>query len=301
MISASGDVLDFPEKSRKLQVVMDTDIANEVDDHFALCELLLSPERFEVKAVIAAPYLHERVKTHEEGMEKSFDELHHLFELMNRRDKDIIFKGSRHPMPEADKAVISSGAQRIIELALEAKKDGELLYIIGIAAATDIASALLLAPEIADSVIVCWLGGHPQGPWQNNEFNLVQDIRASQYLFSANVPLVQFPCRNVAQMLCLSKCELEMRYNGNVLLDYLRERTVAEMDFCGNSSRPIWDVAPVAWLLDDSPFISELTAKNKLDASGTGKTAETFIPFRRIASLRRDPIMEQLLSILKRA
>ena len=62
-------------------------------------------------------------------MEKSFDELHHLFELMNRRDKDIIFKGSRHPMPEADKAVISSGVQRIIELALEAKKDGEFMCI----------------------------------------------------------------------------------------------------------------------------------------------------------------------------
>ena len=301
MISFPDTAVNFPDKSHKLQVVMDTDIANEVDDHFALCELLLSPERFDVKAVIAAPYLHERVKTHEEGMEKSFDELHHIFELMNRSDKDIIFKGSRQTMQAPGKAVVSAGAQRIVELAHDAKKNGEMLYIIGIAAATDIASALLLAPEIADSIIVCWLGGHPQGPWQNNEFNLAQDFFSSQHLFSSNVPLIQFPCRNVAQMLSLSKCELEMRYNGNALLDYLRERTIAEMNFSGNASRPIWDAAPVAWLLDDTPFISEVLAKPLLAADGTEKTAENVIPFRRIASLRRDPIMEQLLSILKQA
>ena len=293
--------INFPEKRRKLRVVMDTDIANEIDDHFALSEMLLSPERFDVKAVIAAPYLHERVKSHAEGMEKSYEELHQVFDIIKRSDKDLIFKGSDKTMTEQGGAVISSGAQRIVELALDARKDNEILYIIGIAAATDIASALLMAPEIAGNVVVCWLGGHPAGPWQNNEFNLAQDYAASQCLFRENVPLIQFPCRNVAQMLSLSRSELEMRYRGNALLDYLRERTIAEMDFSGNASRPIWDVAPVAWLLDDAPFISEVSAKPALESDGTEIAAEKSVPFRRIASLRRDPVMEQLLSALKRA
>lgn len=293
--------IDFPDRPRKLRVVMDTDIANEIDDHFAVCEMLLSPERFDVKAVIAAPYLHDRVKSHEEGMEKSYDELHHVFEIMGRSDKEIIFRGSRHPMEAFGKAVVSDGAVRIAELAAGAKQDGELLYVIGIAAATDIASALLIAPEIADSVVVCWLGGHPQGPWPNNEFNLAQDYFASQHLFSEKISLIQFPCRNVAQMLSLCRSELELRYNGNALLDYLRQRTIDEMEFCGNASRPIWDVAPVAWLLDDTPFMSEVSARPALGIDGSESAADKEIPFRRIASLRRDPVMEQLLSILKRA
>ena len=290
-----------PPAGVRLRVVMDTDIANEIDDHFAVCEMLLSPERFDVKAVIAAPYLHHRVKSHEEGMEKSFDELHKVFGLLKREDQQIIYKGSPHPMTEAGKPVSSPGAERIVELARDAARAGERLYVIGIAAATDIASALLMAPEISGTLTICWLGGHPAGPWQNNEFNLAQDFLASQVLFDSNAALIQFPCRNVAQMLSLSRYELEARYNGSAILDYLRERTIAEMDLCGNTTRPIWDVAPVAWLLDDRPFISETVKTPHLELDGRETPRDNAPFFRRIASLRRDQIMEQLISILKKA
>jgi inosine-uridine nucleoside N-ribohydrolase len=204
-------------------------------------------------------------------------------------------------MTRAEKPVASAGAEKIVELALEAKRDNEQLYIIGIAAATDIASALLMAPEIAGSVTVCWLGGHPAGPWKNDEFNLAQDYLASQHLFASKAALIQFPCRNVAQMLSLSRYELEARYNGSDILDYLRERTIAEMELCGNTTRPIWDVAPVAWLLDEKPFISSVSETPHLELNGDEIPRKDSPLFRRIASLRRDPIMEQLISILKRA
>ena len=204
-------------------------------------------------------------------------------------------------MTQAEKPVVSAGAEKIVELALEAKRDNEQLYIIGIAAATDIASALLMAPEIAEFVTVCWLGGHPAGPWNNDEFNLAQDYTASQHLFDSRAAIIQFPCRNVAQMLCLCRYELEARYSGSAILDYLRERTIAEMDLCGNTTRPIWDVAPVAWLLDDKPFMSSVQRIPHLGSDGTEILQNNSPYFRRIASFRRDPIMEQLIKILYRS
>jgi hypothetical protein len=102
-------------------------------------------------------------------------------------------------------------------------------------------------------------------------------------------------------MLSLCKEELKARYCGSATLDYLRERTLADMKLCGNASRSIWDVAPVAWLLDETPFISETLPPPRLELDGSEHKQENAPLYRRIASLQRDPIMEQLLSVLKRA
>ena len=59
-----------------LDVVLDTDAATEVDDPFAISYLLLSPERFRVKAVYAAPFsMNERAQDPKTGMEMSYREI----------------------------------------------------------------------------------------------------------------------------------------------------------------------------------------------------------------------------------
>ena len=40
----------------RVRVVIDTDAANEVDDQFALTWGLLSPERLDIEAIVAAPF-----------------------------------------------------------------------------------------------------------------------------------------------------------------------------------------------------------------------------------------------------
>ena len=55
-----------------LDTVLDTDTATEVDDPFAVSYLLLSPERFRVKAIYAAPFaMNERTQDPAAGMEMS--------------------------------------------------------------------------------------------------------------------------------------------------------------------------------------------------------------------------------------
>ncbi len=66
-----------------------------------------------------------------------------------------------------------------------------------IGCATNIASALLLEPAIADKIVVVWRGGHDRDWPDTNEFNLMQDVYASQVLFDSGVPLFRFPCARV--------------------------------------------------------------------------------------------------------
>ena len=49
--------------SAKLPLVIDTDTFNEIDDQFALAYALANPLRFDLQAVIAAPYFHEKVSS----------------------------------------------------------------------------------------------------------------------------------------------------------------------------------------------------------------------------------------------
>ena len=79
----------------------------------------------------------------------------------------------------------------------------ETLYVAAIGAPTNIASALLMEPELVKKIVVIWLGGQPLYFPHGIEFNLMQDIEASRVLFNSGVPLVLIPCMNVASLLTI--------------------------------------------------------------------------------------------------
>ena len=90
--------------------------------------------------------------------------------------------GSDEAMRAESEPVDSEGARFIIRQAM--KKDDRPLYIACQGAVTDIASALLMKPEIAKKIIVIWVGGaaYPKGGF---EFNLKMDIHAVNALFES--------------------------------------------------------------------------------------------------------------------
>ena len=63
-----------PPAEKPVAMVFDTDTYNEIDDQFALVYALISPE-LRVEAVYAAPFLNNRSKSAQEGMEKSHEEI----------------------------------------------------------------------------------------------------------------------------------------------------------------------------------------------------------------------------------
>ena len=129
------------------------------------------------------------------------------------------------------------------------------LYVIAIGAITNVASAILLNPAVAENTVVVWLGGHALHYHDTHEFNMRQDVAAARVVMQSGVPLVQLPCCGVVSSFTVSRPELEFWLKGkNPLADYLADNTIkkAESYAAGTPwTRSIWDVTAVAWLLND--------------------------------------------------
>lgn len=244
--------LDLP--SRKVDVVMDTDAYNEIDDQYAIAYMFCSQNRMNIKAVYAAPFLNERVTDPREGMEKSYGEIGKILRLMGNEDfRKHVYRGSERFLPDEHTPVRSAAAEHLVRLAMEYTEE-EPLYVIAIAALTDIASALLLCPEIACRIVVIWLGGKARQFDDASEFNLNKDVAAVRVVFGlCGDALVQLPCRGVVSEFLTTRYELEHWLAGkNPLCDYLVENTVCFHKDVSTKpwSKPIWDVTAVAWLLN---------------------------------------------------
>lgn len=238
-----------------VDVILDTDAYNEIDDQFAIAYLLKSDDRLNVKGICAAPFFNAKAESPADGMEKSYLEIINLLRLMGREYlQKIVYRGSESYFKDSTSPVISDAANFIARLADDYTPEHPL-YIIAIGAITNVASALLLNPQMRENCVVIWLGGHGYHMKSNNEFNLRQDITGARIIFDSGVPLVHLPCAGVVDIFRTSRYELEHWLSGkNDLCDYLVRYTtqVAESYAKGKPwTRAIWDVVAVAWLLND--------------------------------------------------
>lgn len=209
----------------KIRLVIDTDAKNEVDDQFAIAWALKSPERFQVEAVYAAPFSHKcmgKVKASEQdiqksntligtsagpadGMRQSYDEIVKLYKLMGIESKNHVFHGAEQYIDDTGMPVESDAVRDLIR---RARQSDDILYVAAIGVITNIASAILIAPDIIEKIVIVWLGGQPLEFGHAIEFNTMQDVKASQVVFDSGVPLVLIPCMNVASLISVSGQEL---------------------------------------------------------------------------------------------
>jgi purine nucleosidase len=171
-----------------VRMVLDTDTANEIDDQFALVYALLSPERITVEAIYAAPFHNERSSRPSDGMEQSYDEILRLLERLGRGSEGRVFRGATRWLGDTGQPVPSPAAADLVARARSQRTDP--LYVVAIGAITNVASALLMAPEIIEQVVVVWLGGNPSYWHQATEFNVAQDLAAAHVIFDSGVPVV---------------------------------------------------------------------------------------------------------------
>ncbi len=243
MLEVPGGVID---------VVIDTDAYNEIDDQFAISYALRRPDRLNVQALYAAPFLNQNSVSPEDGMIRSEQEIHKLLGLMHM--ERAVFAGSRQYLPDESTPVDSPAARDLCRRAM-AHSPQRPLYVVALGAITNVASALLMQPAIADRIVIAWLGGHALEWEDNNEFNLRQDIAAARVVYGSGVPLVMLPAQQVVSALATTGPELDHWLRGkNALCDYLVQHTVDEAESYAKGrawSRVIWDISAVYWLLDD--------------------------------------------------
>lgn len=232
-----------------VHVVIDTDTFNEIDDQFALVYALLSPERLTVEAIYAAPFHNERSRDPGDGMEQSYAEIERLLARLNRPAEGLIHRGATTWLPAADQPVHSAAVDDLIRRA-RAPRSGPL-YVVALGAITNIASALLAAPDIAERIVVVWLAGQPSYWDYAEDFNLRQDRTASRYILDSGVALLLVPCLHVAQQLRTTQAELERYVKGRGAIgEYLFQIFSAYLPDHFARSKEIWDLAPVAYLVN---------------------------------------------------
>lgn len=285
-----------------VDVVIDTDTYNEIDDQFALAYLIKSDDELKLKAIYAAPFLNDKVDTPLEGMERSNDEIYRILSLMKRDDlKAIVYKGSKQFLPSETEPVRSEAAEHLAELAMGYSEE-KPLYVIAIGAITNVASALLIKPEIKDKIVVVWLGGHSYDWHDNKEFNLYQDVAAARIIFGSEVALVQLPCMGVVSAFTTGGPELEYWLRGkNELCDYLVDATTSEAIKYGGLScwtRPIWDVTAVAWLLDGNFVLDRLEHSPIPEYDGRYAFDKTRHMIRYVYYIKRDKLFKDLFAKL---
>ncbi len=235
-----------------VDVVLDTDAYNEIDDQFAIAYLLRSKEKLNTVALYAAPFHNANSNGPEDGMEKSYDELQKILKLAG--ESVPTFRGSRTYLPDEQTPVISDAAEDLAKRANEYSPE-KPLYVVAIGAITNVASAILLNPAVAENTVVVWLGGHGLEYGNCHEFNLKQDIAAARVVMGCGVPFVQLPCEGVVRNFAISGPELNYWFKGTTQVgDYLAQNTICAAEKYAKGkpwTRVIWDVTAVAWLLND--------------------------------------------------
>ncbi len=239
--------------SGRIDAVLDTDAYNEIDDQFAIAYMLKNSDKINVRAIYAAPFHNERSTDPCDGMEKSYDEIFKVLDLVGVKRE--VYNGSHRFLRDENTPVISDAASNLARIALEYTPENPL-YVVAIGAITNIASAILINRKIVDNIVVVWLGSNALHYHDTKEFNLKQDIAAARVVISSGVPFVMLPCMGVVSSFTVSRYELEHFLIGkNPLAMYLAENTVkaAESYASGKPwTRVIWDVTAVAWLLNEN-------------------------------------------------
>lgn len=241
-------------KVKKMKdVVLDTDPFNEVDDQFAIAYLLASDKQLNVKAIYAAPFFNVSVSSPEEGMERSYKEILHILKLTQKENLCSVYKGSIRYLPDDNTPIDSEAARHLVELSKKYNKENRL-YVVAIAAITNIASAILIDPTIVDRISIVWLGCNEIGFWSSWEFNLQQDVAAARVVFKCSAPLTLLPCGGVVSHFLTTAPELHYWLdNQNPICDYLVDTVEKYMHSVVDTpwSRVIWDVVAIACVLDD--------------------------------------------------
>ena len=292
------ELLATPPQGAVLDVVFDTDPTNEVDDQFAMVWALLHPERLRVVGLHACPYgfspellqqgallsalggagLDDRLTelgltvrdvptlTPAQGAAAALTELEVIAALL--APEVPVRAGALDYLPDARTPVPSPAAEHLIELA-HTDREGPL-YVVGIGCATNLASALLLDPSIADRVVFTWTSAYPSfWPRPNASFNLAQDLPAARVLLDSGCALHYLPGYYVGEKLVTTLPELQSGLaGGGRVATYLLDTFVNHplISPGRGKSKVLWDLINVAWLLDPSWLVSDVVPAPSLGA-----------------------------------
>ena len=163
-------------------------------------------------------------------------------------------------MQYPDVPIESKGVDFIIETAMTSTAE-DPLWIVGLGAATDIASAFLKEPRIVDRVVVFW---HLRTRWPEKcyNFNVFGDVRAARLLFHSPMPFVLFDTGTYLRCPMQESEQFVKPYGklGAYLHDYRHNN-----EWYQSPTKGFFDLGDIAALVDPGLACWEVTACPRVD------------------------------------
>ncbi len=292
------EILDDIKSNRRKKVILDTDAFNEIDDQFAIA-YLYKAQSVELLAVNAVHYMHDRCNSMVLGMNRSYDEIIKVLSLTDPHYTIPVYHGSTSSIDVDGCAVESDAAEAIIRFARESD---EMIYVVAIGAITNVASAILKAPDIKDKICVLFVGCRPLVLGCPVEYNVEQDYKAAQAVFDSGVPLIIVPDADVTQKLRSPiDCVSELK-GANPVCDYLFDISNNAYQIAGcppTWARTIWDLGAPAVFETPECATYEIIPRPILTEDRTYAFDDSRPEMIMVTDLDRDPIFERAWTVLK--
>ena len=260
-------------------MIVDNDFSGDPDDLFQLVHHLLSPS-VDVRAVIGS-HLREG-DPFDPGPRTAGNAvrvLHDVFSRLGLESTEVIHEGANDPLASRRTPRRSAASDAIVAEAL--RHDPRPLYYVAGGGLTDLASAWLLEPRIAERMTVIWIGGRehdglavPPPGAMPVEYNLLIDVVAGQVVFNdSDLRLWQVP-RDVYRQCLVSDAELRLRVASTGPVGEYLHREVAEVNArAAEEGRGPGET----YALGDSPLVL-LTALQSLFEADPASSRYTSMP-----------------------
>lgn len=289
-------VLEELKNGKVKKMILDTDTYNEVDDQFALAYAMFKTDKVDLLSVNAAPFyypkLNQKSTSPADGMENSYKEILKIMKLADPGRNIPAYRGSDRFLTSKDEYVQSDACDNIIRTVQESD---ETVYIVAIGAITNVASALIKCPEIAEKAVLIWLGGNAHGYENTEEFNMVQDIIASQVVYDSGMAIVQMTCLGVCTEFITTIPELEYYLAGkNELCDYLLDIVRHYTNDPYAWSKVIWDVTAVGVLTMPEIYSMKIMPRPIIGEMCSYSYDDSRAPYIYISRVLRDPLYGDL-------
>src|SRR5665648_329010 len=258
----------LPSSAQKQKVWLDADTGNEMDDLYAIVRLVKEPS-VELIGLSSAHFnnpdllVFEKWNAYETKGLNTVAESQRLNEqILKALNRSDIF----HPIG-ADRQIgrawgqqdpRDSKAARAIIAAVKSIPENEKLDILTIGAMTNLASAILLAPEIK-SRIRCFSLGAQYNPntkiWNKNEFNIRNDLNAFDYLLNLEGLDLTMMCLEAALPLQFKREETYSKLDESKEAEKILEGRWREQN-PQDETRVMWDLALIEAYLN--PALAQL-------------------------------------------
>ena len=241
--------------AEKIKIVLDSDVANEIDDQFALAYAFARQDVFDIQAVTISPFRVEWKKSTSvrDGLFDSKNEAERLLRLFGVKwtsSNPFVLLGCDGFLSEG-----YNGKNPAVEKIVELAKKNKDLYICSFGGLTNVAMAIRLAPKIASKLHVVWLGTDNIVLDKFGDTNYCMDKKAFNEVLASDVDLTIFPTY-LARAFVTSIYEFEKNISNNSVTQYLME-LINKFKFNEENMglKTIYDIGPISYLANKDKFV----------------------------------------------